>query len=93
MDKPGYADQGFWFRLFFMLVYWCLLNVALTLFGFLLIIVALIRFGSKSEPVTLGGWLRSIGAFIKQTVEFLGFNSEEKPFPFQPWPEGNDRAE
>ena len=22
MSKPGYADQGFWFRVIFMLLYW-----------------------------------------------------------------------
>lgn len=88
MDKPGYADQGYWLRILFMLIYWCLLNVAFTLFGFLLVLVGLIRLGSKYEPVTLGMWLRSVGVFIKQTVSFLSFSSEDKPFPFQPWPEG-----
>ncbi len=93
MDKPGYSDQGYWLRILFMLIYWCLLNVAFTLFGFLLIIVALIRFGSKHEPVTLGAWLRSVSAFMKQVLAFLAFSSDEKPFPFQPWPEGDKRAE
>ena len=88
MGKPGYVDQGYWFRILFMFIYWCLLNFAITLFGILLILVGAIRLGSKYEPVTLGIWLRSVGVFIKQTVSYLAFSTEEKPFPFQPWPEG-----
>ncbi|RDL46032.1 DUF4389 domain-containing protein [Marinomonas piezotolerans] len=90
MGKPGYADQNYWIRILFMLIYWCLLNIALTLFGFLLIIVGVIRLGSKHEPVTLTSWLKSVGMFIKQIMSFLAFTTEEKPFPFQPWPESND---
>lgn len=87
MSKPGYASQGFWLRMLFMLIYWGLLNIALTLFGFLVIISTIVRFGSKSELSTLNYWTASMGEFIKQTIAFISFTSEEKPFPFQPWPE------
>ncbi len=30
----------------------------------------------------------SLGAFIYQIIAFMTFNSDEKPFPFGPWPEG-----
>jgi len=30
----------------------------------------------------------SLSAFIYQIVAFMTFNSDEKPFPFSPWPEG-----
>ncbi|MEO9654623.1 DUF4389 domain-containing protein [Marinomonas sp.] len=87
MSKSGYAEQGFWFRLIFMLVYWALLNVAITVFGILLIIVSIIKFGSRHHPETLASWLRSVALFIQQTFEFLSYKSEDKPFPFQSWPQ------
>jgi hypothetical protein len=36
----------------------------------------------------------SLAAFIYQIVTFITFNSDERPFPFGPWPEGTplDRA-
>lgn len=87
MSKPGYADQGFWFRVIFMLLYWVILNIAVTVFGVLLVLVSLIKLGSKHEPVLLAGWLKSMTSFIGQIFSFLSFGSEEKPFPFQPWPQ------
>lgn len=87
MSKPGYADQGFWFRVIFMLLFWVVLNIAVTVFGFLLVLVSLIKFGSKSEPETLTSWLKSVALFIGQIFSFLSYQTEEKPFPFQPWPQ------
>ncbi|MEX2327343.1 MAG: DUF4389 domain-containing protein [Pseudomonadales bacterium] len=31
-----------------------------------------------------------IGVFIFQIIQYLTFNTEEKPFPFGPWPYGAD---
>lgn len=93
MNKPGYANQDFWIRMLFMLIYWGLLNIALTVFGFLVIITTLVRFGSKTELTSLNYWLSSTGVFIKQTISFLSFSKEEKPFPFQFWPEKDSRED
>ncbi|REG85796.1 DUF4389 domain-containing protein [Marinomonas pollencensis] len=89
MAKPGYANQSFWFRLIFMLFYWCVLNVAITVFGILVVVVSVVRLFTRSEPMTLSAWLRSLGVFMLQIIDFLAFNQEEKPFPFQPWPKGD----
>ncbi|MCB5161842.1 DUF4389 domain-containing protein [Marinomonas algarum] len=93
MSKPGYADQGFWFRIVFMLLYWLILNLAITVFGFLLIVVSVVKLGSKSNPDLLGGWLKKVSLFIGQVFSFLSYKTEEKPFPFQPWPEVNSDDE
>ncbi|MBM6550190.1 DUF4389 domain-containing protein [Marinomonas ostreistagni] len=93
MNKPGYANQDFWIRMLFMLIYWGLLNIALTVFGFLVIIGAAVRLVCTCDVPTLDTWLTSVGGFIKQTISFLAFNTEEKPFPFQSWPQGNKRED
>lgn len=87
MSKPGYADQAFWFRLIFMLVFWVVMNIALTVFGALVLVVGVVRFLSKYELQTLTSWLKGVGAFLGQIFGFLSFATEEKPFPFQPWPQ------
>lgn len=87
MSKPGYSDQGFWIRLVFMLIYWLILNLSLSVFGILLLIVTAFKFASKEQPETLSDLLGSVTIYIKQTVSFLSFEEDEKPFPFQPWPE------
>lgn len=90
MAKPGYVDQGFWFRLLFMLLYWAVLNIALTVFGVLVIIVSAIKLLSQYELQALSYWLKSVACFIRQTVSFLSYETQEKPFPFQPWPQVNE---
>jgi hypothetical protein len=86
MAKPGYADQGFWVRLVFMAVYWAVLNISLSVFGIALIILTIIRFGSQFEPKSLTDFVASLSNFISQTLSFVCFQTEEKPYPFQPWP-------
>ena len=93
MNKPGYANQDFWIRIFFMLVYWGLLNIALTVFGCLILIGGAIRFVCKCPMPTVDTWLTSVGGFIKQTISFLSFETDGKPFPFQPWPQGTQRED
>lgn len=87
MSKPGYVDQNFWIRLVFIVVYWIVLQISVSLFGLLLVILTLIKLGSQYEPVTLKTFLGELGQFIGQNLKFLSFNAEEKPYPFQPWPE------
>jgi fatty acid desaturase len=92
MSKPGYKDQSMWIRLVFMALYWGLINLAVCVFGFLLVIVTVIKLASRYEPYTLGGWLTSLSTFIQQSFRFLAFQTEEKPFPFQAWPNGDDNG-
>lgn len=87
MSKQGYLEQSYWFRIIFMIVFWAVLNIAITVFGLLVLIVGVVRFASAHKPVTLSGWLLSVAAFLQQIFAFLSFQTEEKPFPFQPWPQ------
>lgn len=86
MAKPGYADQGFWVRLVFMFIYWALLNISLSIFGIALVILTVIRFGSQFEPTALASFISSLSNFISQTLSFVCFQTEAKPYPFQSWP-------
>lgn len=93
MNKPGYSDQGFWVRMIYMLVYWFLLNISLTVFGFLLLLITIIRFGSQYSPNGLIDFQFKVTKFITQTLDFLTFKTEEKPYPFQPWPKAEQHHE
>jgi hypothetical protein len=69
-----------------MAVYWAVLNISLSVFGIALIILTIIRFGSQFEPKSLADFVASLSNFISQTLSFVCFQTEEKPYPFQPWP-------
>lgn len=87
MNKPGYADQDFWIRLIFMILFWAVLNIAISIFGIALLVLTIIRFGSQYEFPLLNSILVTTARFIGQIFDFLSFQTEEKPFPFQDWPE------
>jgi hypothetical protein len=93
MTKPGYLEQSFWLRLLFMLLYWVLLNIALSLFGVLVLLATVIRFGSQHEPKRIAHFQFSLTQFIYQTMDFLTFRTDEKPFPFRMWPQVNDNEQ
>lgn len=58
---------------------------------FVLVVIAVFQFGhalitgQPNENVTRFGY--SVGRYIFQITQFVTFNTEEKPFPFSPWPE------
>lgn len=87
MNKPGYSDQSFWLRIIFMVFFWAVLNIAISIFGILVFILTVIRFGSQYHPTTLNKVVISSSRFIGQIFSFLAFQTDEKPFPFQAWPD------
>lgn len=74
------------FMLFFMFVYGFSnsLVVGITFFQFVTLIVT----GKTNE--FLLGFSQSLNVYIHQVINFMTFNSEQCPFPFSTWPNGND---
>ncbi len=56
--------------------------IVLFQFGFLLFT------GKHNENLLEVG--QSLSAYIYQILRYLTYNSDEKPFPFQAWPTGNE---
>ncbi len=85
-------SPSLWQRGLFMLICAILYNIA----EMVLVAVAISQFlfklftGNENQQLkTLG---RGLSIFFYQTMQFLTFNSEEKPFPFSPWPDANNAA-
>lgn len=84
-DKLSNKDK--WIRLVFMILFaiviYCIAFVLIWLIAAFQFIYAL--FVSKPNQ-TLLPFANSLSQYIHQIVMFLTFVSEEKPFPFKPWP-------
>lgn len=63
-----------------------ILVVAVVLFQFLSTLLT----GSNNQQLLRLG--RQLSDFVKQLLMFITYNSEEKPFPFGPWPNSEDAA-
>ncbi|GAB4187045.1 MAG: hypothetical protein Tsb002_12030 [Wenzhouxiangellaceae bacterium] len=86
-ESAHWENQETWMRLLYMLViglcYWFSQFVtgilALLQFGFVLFT------GERNSPLL--DFSARLAVYIKQMVDFLYFNTEDKPFPFREFPE------
>lgn len=82
-------SRSTWLRLFFMLVVMLLYSVSRAVVG----IVVLLQFFwvllTGETNARLGRLGRSLATYTYQIVQYLTFNTEDRPFPFDlDWPDG-----
>ena len=87
--KPSNNDS-LWLRALFMLILAAAFGISETIL-YLLAIVSLIHRVLKGENnqrmVAFGG---ALGRYIQQIANYLTFNTDRAPFPFDSWP-GNEK--
>jgi hypothetical protein len=85
--QKNVTRRSIWFRLVFMIV----LGVAFNVAEFVAFVVIAFQFlfslfnGQQNDQLSHFG--RNLARYLQQIVVFLTFASEEKPFPFAPWPD------
>lgn len=86
--KERLTAKNKWIRGMYMLLFALIYNIAEIVVGAVAVfqfIVSLFTGKTNEYLITLG---QSLGTFIYQIMQFLTFNSEDKPYPFSPWPQG-----
>ena len=85
--KQNLTSTDHWVRLLFMVLFVILLEVA----GVVMLATIVLQFlfaivsGGPNENLRQMG--NQIASYIYQTLQFLIYNTEEKPFPFSEWPD------
>ena len=79
-------SESRWLRLLFMILYATLGYLAILVAALLACFQAVIGFITGSPNARLKEFSAGLNQFIFQSVQFLTYNSEEKPFPFSDWP-------
>tara|TARA_B100000427_G_scaffold278906_1_gene248852 strand:+ start:43 stop:474 length:432 start_codon:yes stop_codon:yes gene_type:complete len=80
-------DYNNWLRIFFMLVYGIvLLYIVVPIIAVVMIAQVLCTFGSGKLNTNLTVFGESLAEYIQQVIDFLLYKSNEKPFPFKPFP-------
>ena len=76
----------------FMLLFCFVGNIAGVLVGW----VALFQFACalivRRPNQNAQGFGKVLGCYLKHIVEFLSYTTDEKPWPFAPWPQTTDGA-
>ena len=80
-------DYNNWLRIFFMLVYGLvLLYIIVPIIAVVMVAQVLCTFGSGRLNSNLTIFGESLVEYIQQTIDFLLYKSNEKPFPFKSFP-------
>ena len=88
--KQNLTSTNQWVRLIYMVLFAVLLEIA----GFVMLAVVIAQFlfaivsGSANDNLRRLG--DQIASYIYQTLQFLIYNTEDKPFPFSEWPESEE---
>ncbi len=91
--KSNLLSVDHWMRLVFMILFSVFLFVADTILKVLVAIQFLFALLTGSDNTNLRQFGDSLSQFIYAILRFLTYNTNDKPFPFAPWPEAAPIAE
>ena len=84
--KSNLLSSKHWLRLVFMLLFAALLQVASIIMWVLVVLQFVFSLITGQDNINLRRFGHSLSTYIYQTLKFLTYSSEEKPFPFADWP-------
>lgn len=90
--RSNVTNSRSWIRLVYMLIFGILLHLAglvMWVLCALQFLFALLTGRDNANLRSLGG---SISVFVHEALDFVSYNSEQKPFPFAPWPQNPHSA-
>ncbi len=89
--KSNVLCVSHWIRLVFMVLFSLVLQVAGSVMMLLVLMQFLFSLFTGTTNSSLLGLGSSLSKFIYQALEFLTYNTEEKPFPFADWPQAEEQ--
>jgi hypothetical protein len=85
-NKISLLDSNTWIRGAYMLLFGLLLVAARLVISIVVVVQFLFVLLVGADNQNLRNLGQGLGKWVYQTLMFLTFNSEEKPFPFDEWP-------
>ena len=85
-NKVPFASSDTWIRFAYMALFTVLLLAARLVISILVIVQFVLVLFSGKDNENLRNLGQGLGKWVYQTIMFLTFNSENKPFPFDEWP-------
>jgi hypothetical protein len=84
--KSNLLSSKHWLRLIFMLLFAVVLQLTSLIMWALVILQFLFSLITGQDNHNLRRFGQSLSRYIFDTLRFLTYNSEQKPFPFADWP-------
>lgn len=84
--KVPFANIDTWVRFAYMALFTVLLMAARLVISILVLVQFILVLFSGKDNENLRNLGQGLGKWVYQTIMFLTFNTENKPFPFDEWP-------
>lgn len=85
--KDNIKSESFWLRSLFMVLFFVVYRIV----DILVLLVAICQWLyvllTGDDNASLSRFAGGLAAYVAQIVNYLSYNSEQKPFPFSDWPE------
>ena len=88
--KSNLTSSKHWLRLLFMVIFAAVLQIASIIMWVLVIAQFIFSLITGEDNLQLRKFGHSLSVYIFDTLKFLTYASEEKPFPFADWPKIDD---
>lgn len=86
--KQRLTATATWIRGLYIVIFAVIFSIAEVVLGAVVVFQFLLTLFTGATNARLRAFGLSLAAFLYQIVAFMTFNSDERPFPFGPWPEG-----
>ncbi len=83
--KESLKDNSTWMRVLYMVIFVIIFNIVELLIAALVIFQVLVLLFTGEKNRRLLGFGSMLSLYAYRMLQFLTFNSEEKPFPFADW--------
>jgi hypothetical protein len=91
-QAPTAEPLNIWKRGLLMLLMAMAFQLASSLLGLLAVVQFVLALLGSGANQNLRSFARSLGSYLHQIAEFVGFAAEVIPFPFAEWPSGKPTA-
>lgn len=78
------------FRLVFMIIFWLFLRISLLVTGFVCIVQWVVLWFQEEPLEPLHQFVGTLRLYQSQILAYINFETEQKVFPFAPWPAAHD---
>ncbi len=86
--KDNLTIRNTWMRVVYMILFAVIFNIV----EFVIAVVAIVQFlstlftGKVNQQLQALG--QGVGAYVNEITQFLTYHTDDKPYPFAPWPKG-----
>lgn len=83
--KQSLKDNSTWMRILYMAIFVIIFNLVEILIAALVVFQLLVLLFTGEKNMRLVGFGGMLSQYAYRMLQFLTFNSEDKPFPFADW--------